>query len=142
MDYTLYLSTAKSSDEILVSLEALSNADDLISCDEPDLSFLAADVDHPVTRADIEETYGFVPSVKIMFMLDKFHDNLPELQAKLVRSVIALLVEEEGDAVLEFVGGPPVLKRNGGQLLLNENWSLWKSKALEGLALDYRFAAL
>jgi len=123
-------------------LGALSNADDVISPDEPGLSTGGTNVGHPVVQADIEETYGFVPTVKIMFSLDKFHEDLSGLQAKLTRSVIALLAEEEGDAVLEFGGGPPLLKRTGGELYLNENWSSWKTKAPKDMALDYQLVAL
>ncbi|MGI9419132.1 MAG: SitI3 family protein [Geminicoccaceae bacterium] len=142
LDYTLYLSTTKTPDQIVERLGFLSNADDVISSGEPGLATRGASADHPVVQADIEETFGFLPTVKIMFSLDKFHEDLPGLQAKLARSVVALLVEEEGDAVLVFSGGAPVLKRTDGHLYLNENWSSWKTRPPEDMALDYQLVAL
>ena len=142
IDYTLYVSTTKAADQIVESFRTLGDSDNLVSIDEPGLEIDALSVDHPVIRADIEETYGFTPTVGIGFTLDKFHEDLPGLQVKLARSVVALLAKEKGDAVLEFDSGPPVLKRKNNKLYLNENWSSIKKIASGSLALDFHLAAL
>ncbi len=142
IDYTFYITTAKTPNDLVESLGALSGDDDVMSPDEPGLSIFATSVDHPVVQADVEETFGFVPTSKVLFAMDKFHDDLPGLQAKLVRSVIALLNEHEGDAVLVSSAGPPLLLRKSGELYLNQNWSSWKTEPPKGLALDYQLAAL
>ena len=143
IEYTFYFDVAKPPEQIVASLMTSDDGIRLQSLvDENSIKLYSDRVDHPVVQADIDETFGFAPTVDVSFVLDKFHQDHAGLEMEVVRSLVDLLSRQEGDAVLIFSGGPPLFKRTNGELWLNEKWSSWKTNAPEGLKLNYHLACL
>jgi hypothetical protein len=86
---------------------------------------------HPV-----EEAFGFVPEVHVLFRFDKFTDFARQ-RHDMVRLVSVVLNDIRGDAVLLFGGELVWLLRTGGRLAISDRDDLWTPELLALLPAPY-----
>ena len=77
----------------------------------------------------VEDDYGFRPTLSVLFEVYPNEDYLGGMRA-MMRAAVALLGHDAAaEAVMLFNGERTVLRRAGGELLLNERWDNWKAHA-------------
>jgi hypothetical protein len=95
----------------------------------------------PITRDLVRDTFGFLPSVSIMFTIDK--DNSSAARDLMITDVTTLLRQEPGDAVLIMAGDLPLLARQDGCVLLNDNfYNFWTTERRTRFPLPHALGAL
>lgn len=90
----------------------------------------------PMSRALLEEAWGISPTVDIHFWLDAGDERHAALTAML-QSIVAVLRQDAGDAVLLFSGETPLLLRHEGKLLLDARSGIWTRERLSLVDLPY-----
>lgn len=83
-----------------------------------------------VQREIMEEGFGFMPTLAVIFRLRRAHvsyADYDEAEHLKYRAVMLLLQQSPGDAVFLFNGEEIVLQRLKGQLTLNMDWGQWDS---------------
>ncbi len=89
----------------------------------------------------VEEAFGFVPAVHVLFRFDKFAD-FPRQRHDMVRLVAVLLDDVRGEAVLTFDGEVVWLLRTGGRLTVSDREHFWTPELLALLPHPYTRASL
>lgn len=91
----------------------------------PALELSALAVSSGWWSADIEEGFHFSPNLSVSFRLDSNSEDYAEGYRVMLRATL-LLLGHGRDAVLLFNGELIVLQRLAGQLVLNEDYRLWR----------------
>jgi hypothetical protein len=144
MDYTLKLDCAAAPASVASSLGQLEGfvADADGDIRGPGLLILV----QPAEPFDQEFTgtyFGFTPTVVLLMTADKMED--PEVWGPaIVTAALDALRHGSGDALLEFNGDTVLLRRTGGELLLNrlQDGDFWQSETLARVDLSYRMLEL
>lgn len=89
----------------------------------------------------VEEAFGFVPEVHVLFRFDKFAD-FPRQRHDMVRLVSVLLNDVRGEAVLTFDGDVVWLLRTGGRLTFSDREHFWTPELLALLPRPFARATL
>lgn len=89
----------------------------------------------------VEEAFGFVPEVHVLFRFDKFAD-FGRQRHDMVRLVSLVLNEIRGDALLTFSGEIGWLLRTDGRLTISDRDDLWTPDLLALLPRPYERASL
>ena len=88
----------------------------------------------------LKESVGFVPTVTMVFSLDKYYPNSHEIETNIIRGTLALLKQTSWDMVLEFHDSTiSMLLRRAGRLFLNDSKELWTPERLKLIDMDYEF---
>lgn len=110
------------------------------------------DVDTPilsifVTKADenhreiIKNDFGFMPTLTVDFRLSPENDeDARNGRRDIIRAVMSILRNSDGDAVFQFNYDYPLLERSNGRLMLNSDWKEWISYSmLKEVDVPYEF---
>lgn len=82
-------------------------------------------------RSIILDDFGFLPTITATFRLSPETDEDEETgRHQLMRAVMTLLHNTDGNAVLQFNYDYPLLERINGRLVLNGDWKEWTSYGL------------
>ncbi len=87
-------------------------------------------------QAIIQQAFGFKPTINVWFWLDPNQDYAQGKHSLLI-AVIFLLRHLPGDAVLLFNGEIVRLQRINGQLIVNQDFSLWSASELAEVELPF-----
>lgn len=97
---------------------------------------VGAEKTRPVICSILREELGIEPKVDVQLTLDKFGD-LPSAMTRMLRGVLAVLLQEPGDAVLLFQGETILLLRKEGRLYLNDGLEIWTPARQELVGMPY-----
>lgn len=82
-------------------------------------------------RETVEEGFGFTPTLTVDFTFSPETDEDEESgRHDMMRAVMTLLHNTDGNAVLQFNYDYPLLERTNGRLVLNGDWKEWTSYGL------------
>ncbi len=88
------------------------------------------------SKSMLEEILHISPDVDLRFWLDALGDRYTA-QTLMLRSILSVLGQIPGDAVLTFIGETVLLLRRGGQLYLDAGTGVWTPERLELVKLPY-----
>jgi hypothetical protein len=88
------------------------------------------------SRVLFEETLSIAPDVDLRFWIDSLGDRYAA-QTLLLRSVLAVIGQTSGDAVLTFIGETVLLLRREGRLYLDPATGVWTPDRLELVKWPY-----
>ena len=88
------------------------------------------------SRSMLEEMLHISPDVDLRFWIDALGDRYTA-QTLMLRSILAVLGQIPGDAVLMFIGETVLLLRRGGRLYLDAGTGVWTPERLELVKLPY-----
>ena len=91
--------------------------------------------------AVIKQAFGFSPTVRVVFRLDKF-EHTESARKQLLSATLELLRRSQGNAVLLFNNEDVVLLRTHGRLILNDESGFWTSDHLSEIDLPYRMSSI
>lgn len=94
---------------------------------------------NPGPHDPVTEDFGFIPTVRVAFRLDKFTDSRSQ-QDDMIRLVSGLLDRAPGDAVLHFQYEQVWLLRQNGELSVSEDDDIWPPQRLAAVHQPYRRA--
>jgi len=146
LEYALYIQTELHSKQVLELIFTGIGVDALIRRSNKRGVFISTDASGLLTCAYrfkdgalsyIAADLGIVPSMLILFRLDKFKDVEAQKNV-LLRATIELLRQVEGDAALLFNGEVVWLLRKRGELILNSGIALLKPDYLVLVTLPYK----
>ena len=91
----------------------------------------------------MEEAFGFKPSVSIGFRMQPISVSEAEIgKLTMLQVTIEILKLVTGDSVLLFNGEIILLQRFNNQLLLNQDYALWRGAALAEITITYELKSL
>ncbi len=85
--------------------------------------------------------FGFKPTLRVGFVLDSL-DDYEIGKTTLLKTVIRLLQEIPGDAVLLFNYESLVLQRIAGELIFNQTLQTWSKSEISEVTSDFHMAPL
>ncbi|WNG16936.1 hypothetical protein F0U63_21405 [Cystobacter fuscus] len=125
---------------VKISRSADGNYEDVVG---PGFLAYAYSMPSPV-RMLYKESLDIEPKLAVHFTLS--YDPVPgewqKAVASMLRGVLAVVREEQGDAVLVFNGDYVLLLRREGHLVLDGNSGLWNPERLSLVAMPYTLEKL
>jgi hypothetical protein len=146
VDYSLQLATSLGEDEVRRRLLELLGGE-LRQGRFVSRGGLWASVGASLPRSAevIRETFGVTPTVDALYSLraldedDRYERDLRDL----VHSAVSLALLDDGDAVLLLDHEKLIFRRRAGRLVLNSDWSPWRTVGIaDALGVPHELAPL
>jgi hypothetical protein len=141
INYYFDIATAKSP---AATLGALATQDGFVWRGDhlvaPDIVMAYAKATNPVGQGLIEGQLGFVPTVGVVFNVDKDGDS-NAARERIILASLALAESEDANAVLVFGGNGAIFARVGGRLTLSSHWS-WPETMLAKISAPHTIGEL